>query len=744
MNINFVNLFNSYNQIKIPIIQRDYAQGRDSAKEIRKNFLNTIENHLSEIKKLHLDFVYGSVIEENNEKILVLLDGQQRITTLFLLFWYAAVKESRINDFRGKFCFKDDDTTKSKLRYEVRPSSEDFLDYLVSETIKLDDNIDPSKVIKDKNWFYLGWIHDPTVSGILNMLDEIHSTFKKREHLFDELLRNQEISFDFLELNSFGLTDDLYIKMNSRGKLLTLYENFKAKLEKIIKDKKEQEFFEIAEKFDGEYLDFFWNIAKEEANKSSSKKLYLLTDSYMYNFFYNMTLNLYALTDNNVLLEYTKYTKLGDFIKDNSLISFYEKVYKSGNNLGNLIKFVDKIITSQNNSQKDIIRIAIKDELTLWDRVRFYAYYLGVLFHNEDEHWNRVLRNLINNTRIDALSEYLSALKEIKALSENLRKHNIKILEFIRNTSKNGKGKFIGFFSENQRKEEKLKAELILTDTNWREEIIKAEKNWYLDGKIGFLIEFSYTKGTYNLDSFKKYRDKFIKVWDFAKENNNNQILLYQALLTKGDYLPKIGQNKTFCSFETGLRAKSESWHNVFENESKQYLKDLLDDINIDSDENIETQLKQIIKNPHILDWRKYFIENPDYIEYCNKLFLRFEGDKVYLLRHRQMNGQHVELHSWDLFNKCFWLKPENERKKKWKLEGKKPFEPFKYVEYVPSVSYDEPFICLKEDENSECVVKIEYSDNKFVIRKGETKREVECLDDLDKYCENIKNIVNN
>ena len=39
----FYELINTHN-IEIPIIQRDYAQGREDKKEIRDNFLNALYN----------------------------------------------------------------------------------------------------------------------------------------------------------------------------------------------------------------------------------------------------------------------------------------------------------------------------------------------------------------------------------------------------------------------------------------------------------------------------------------------------------------------------------------------------------------------------------------------------------------------------------------------------------------------------------------------------------------------------
>ena len=72
------------NTIEIPIIQRDYAQGRLGKENLRKNFLADLKNALDSGGAMKLDFVYGSI--ENGR--LNPLDGQQRLTTLWLLHWY--------------------------------------------------------------------------------------------------------------------------------------------------------------------------------------------------------------------------------------------------------------------------------------------------------------------------------------------------------------------------------------------------------------------------------------------------------------------------------------------------------------------------------------------------------------------------------------------------------------------------------------------------------------------------------
>ena len=77
-------------EIKIPIIQRDYAQGRTDADtmRVRTRFVDALYKAVTETP-ITLDFVYGDI----KDGVMTPLDGQQRLTTLFLLHWYIAKKE---------------------------------------------------------------------------------------------------------------------------------------------------------------------------------------------------------------------------------------------------------------------------------------------------------------------------------------------------------------------------------------------------------------------------------------------------------------------------------------------------------------------------------------------------------------------------------------------------------------------------------------------------------------------------
>ena len=233
-------------KIEIPMIQRDYAQGRKSPEvdRIRHRFLSSLHKALTENKPLKLDFVYGDI---NEKKVLTPLDGQQRLTTLFLLHWYIARHEG-IEDSKIEFL--------KRFSYETRFSARTFCQHLVSYTPdfaaeKLSDDI------IDQSWMPLDWKNDPTINAMLNMLDDIHLMFKETNGLWT-LLEQGCIGFYFLSIRDMGLTDELYIKMNSRGKPLTEFEHFKAEWEGYMQKINPDVADRISRKIDLAWTDILW------------------------------------------------------------------------------------------------------------------------------------------------------------------------------------------------------------------------------------------------------------------------------------------------------------------------------------------------------------------------------------------------------------------------------------------------------------------------------------------------------
>lgn len=232
-------------KITIPIIQRDYAQGRQDPEvdRVRSRFLDSLHKAVTE-NPITLDFVYGD-IDENG--IMTPLDGQQRLTTLFLLHWYAARKLGVPDDDMGflkRFSYE--------TRYSARYFCQELIDFLPSFTTGL------SKEIINQAWFPLEWKKDPTISSMLVMLDAIDEKFSDVPDLWGKL-KDNAITFYFLPIKDMGLTDDLYIKMNSRGKPLTVFEHFKAELEREIKAINEDTAARVIAKIDRGWTDLLWN-----------------------------------------------------------------------------------------------------------------------------------------------------------------------------------------------------------------------------------------------------------------------------------------------------------------------------------------------------------------------------------------------------------------------------------------------------------------------------------------------------
>lgn len=243
-------------RIEIPMLQRDYAQGRKTPKidRVRKNFLEALHSALlPDSQPIRLDFIYGSIEKSNeNQKILVPLDGQQRLTTLFLLHWYAANKEN---------ISKDDFSFLNRFTYQTRFSSRDFCSELIKFKPDLATNaVNISEQIYDQAWFLPAWEYDPTIVSMKVMIDEIHEKFKTNHDIWKRLVINQvpAISFYFLPIEQLGQTDSLYIKMNSRGKPLTDFEYIKAELEKILSRVDENLYNEFIQKIDISWTNIFW------------------------------------------------------------------------------------------------------------------------------------------------------------------------------------------------------------------------------------------------------------------------------------------------------------------------------------------------------------------------------------------------------------------------------------------------------------------------------------------------------
>lgn len=237
---NFWSLIEEY-RIVFPRIQRDYAQGRVTFKamQVRHAFLSSLHEALKlEKAEVNLDFIYGIQKKEIIDVSFSPLDGQQRLTTLFLLYWYLAYKTNNQDNLRQHLSASRNDEIKVRFLYDTRDSAKAFCEQMIVSKVENPNyNNLVSWNVKNQSWFLTMWTEDPTVQGMLTMLDAMDGEFKNDNDLlflyYKKLAkRDGFIRFYVLPFNeNYTLGDDLYVKMNARGLALTTFENFKASFE---------------------------------------------------------------------------------------------------------------------------------------------------------------------------------------------------------------------------------------------------------------------------------------------------------------------------------------------------------------------------------------------------------------------------------------------------------------------------------------------------------------------------------
>lgn len=695
--LTFFELIKEYH-IQIPIIQRDYAQGRVTAHEIRDSFLDALLAYLEENKKHRdLDFVYGNQSNEaiDDETKFIPLDGQQRLTTLFLLHWYLAVKDGEIDELRKHLVFsKQGESQKSKFSYETRTSSREFCDSLLLAEVDLqkllvpdkDKNNNLSKTIKDSSWYFLSWETDPTIQSMLIMLDDIHAKFKNTDGYFQRLisLDNPVITFQFLDLKEFNLTDDLYIKMNARGIPLSPYENFKAKFEQHLKksDFNAKHTYSLtfdgkpnrvdvktyfSHKIDTDWANLFWNHTLTDKKKF---------DKLIMNFIRAIVVNNYAADSSNA--EFIKYL----IDKRNEDISFQQYLKNACLNEKTVIDLITILDLIKNGNQKvksylsdsfhyneaeqfDIVVNNAFVQAGYVERIKLHAYCQYLIQWKTDkgfedieglQNWMRVIYNLTENTApYNNEKEYSNSIQGINLLIPQSN-------DILKNISTLDK---ISGFDEIQFKEEKIKAHLILKQNQWDELLDSVEKHGYFKGQIGFILFLSGIEEYFNTNNhfnwseqednnfktqFIKYRDIALKLFSDKGLNLFPDFIWERALLAKDDYLIAEGSNQSFLiNFDRDI-----SWKRFLKRDKNYSLhSDIIKHIfnELDAD-NLESSLETIKNSYAGTDWRNRFIQTPRLFNYLGgKRYVRQSSSHGFVLfSGERMSGAHAELHSYSFF----------------------------------------------------------------------------------------------
>jgi hypothetical protein len=562
------------------------------------------------------------------------------------------------------------------------PSNEFFDELVAYQPVRRPEEIKIlSQLISDQPWYFRSWRLDPTIQSALAMLDAIHSRFSSSTGFYTRLISEDApaITFQLLDLDNFGLSDDLYIKMNARGKPLTPFETFKARYEQELQQHFEGETFAIgseifsaaefvARRMDTQWADLFWVYRDKSSN---------LYDNAVMNVFRALALitrnpeSPEYLDDVSKLRAKGKAQTYSDFHTRNWLdrsftITLIRLFEAWSSNVGTLTT----LLPSQQffNEQQLFEKIITgKGDLTYEEVVLFAAYTSYVCNHHialdADAflEWMRIIFNLTVNTTYDRPADMQRSIAGLFKLE--LEYGNI--LKYFASTEKPTAG-----FSPQQIDEERLKAELILSHKGWRAIIDRAEGHGYFKGQIGFLLDFSGATDKWKKtgvthwedndhislqEHFKSYLNKAEIMFKAQGLTNLGDYRWERALLCMGDYLMPSGRNYSFLHNSTAEQA---SWKRLLRGagsqgiDARKLLKQLFDRLIAGGSTSIEKQLDQIITTTTgIVAWQQAFIKTPSAIEYCGHRAIRRNSTApIYLLKKSQMNGTHAELFTYCLY----------------------------------------------------------------------------------------------
>ena len=589
-------------KIIIPIIQRDYAQGRDNPDvvRVRERFIEALYKAVTE-NPITLDFVYGDIDKEGN---MTPLDGQQRLTTLFLLHWYAAKKENIV---------KDDYDFLEKFSYETRYSARNFCHELVNYNPEFKKDSLSEEII-DQAWFPLDWKNDPTISSMLRMLDAIHNRFKSVTDLWNKL-KERCITFYFLPIKDMGLTDELYIKMNSRGKPLTLFEHFKAELEREIRNIDDELANKIMRKIDIDWTDLLWKYRNSNTGSLDDN---IIDDEFLRYFKF--------ICD---VIYYRKEISAGNRGKDVfELLDLYSssKSKDAEENIKTLERFFDCWLNIRDYSDpKDFLssfmanthedgKILVKSgsDLNIFkdclhtypDRAKFplnrfvllyaittYLQNLDKVTESDFKRRIRIVNNLIQNSR-DEISDRQDRNRMPAILKQT---EAIILTGTVKDISPN--------FNVHQILEEKEKIKYLESNPNMASVIFELEDHDLLKGQISII-------GIENLN----YHERFESLFECDKEKVDC------AMMAIGNYGQMEGNKRRY---QYGTKSNSSAWENLFHKSSNSgfqktsdILISLLDKYEKFSNEILEKIAKDYLEKCEVEEkypFRYYYIKYDEY-----------------------------------------------------------------------------------------------------------------------------------
>ena len=221
------DFFSGNNKIIIPDLQRDYCWGISEydKENLVRVFFNSIyglykKRKEKELYNLGLIYAY-----EFPETYFQFCDGQQRITTIFLLL---GLLNKYTNGKYTNLLVSEKELAGSKnpyLQYSNRETSLAFLYDLVNKFF-IENKELKVKDIKNQFWYFREYDYDPTVISILNALTVLESCLedKKEDTNFLKLgnFISEQLAFLYYDTKDRRNGEETFVVINTTGEALSI------------------------------------------------------------------------------------------------------------------------------------------------------------------------------------------------------------------------------------------------------------------------------------------------------------------------------------------------------------------------------------------------------------------------------------------------------------------------------------------------------------------------------------------
>lgn len=674
-------------QIIIPEIQRDYVWKKEQVEGLLTSVHNDYEKFTKEeinitadndeIKKLfvnyykkqqfasNIGFIYAYNDAEYKGKYF-LIDGQQRVTTVYLLLLNLFISTDEKEDFKNKY-FKD---KQLKIDFKVRESSHDFFKNFIGFCLDHDftavDDFETvfSKALFSQYWYFDDYKNDKTIQSIICNYVTLNSFVEKNKLQSKDFLNYilDYVDCWYFDTNISEQGEELYIYMNARGEQIQNNENIKADLLGALKDidvaqiSNREDFTEEKslagiKKYWGkkweDWQDFFWvnkgsNVNADEGFNeflrwvqiiSMSKKSIIDIDNENEN-----------SLDKKDIIEVIKWEKKGiklkveflDLIEIEKYIEATKFIFSSSNytslkdiyvdfdlNLGNF--FEQNWLQSYSKTESKVNHLSQIDCFRIIPILEFVKEQKEIDDFKSIEIY-RFARYLFNLSRIDNISKAanVNCINAIK-LATLLQGSTIKILEL----EKISKSLFTA--------EEKAKFQLYKNPPNSLNREFLEISFWDLENvpvfKGEIAIAFDYINfdlenlDTVNIDDFIKVSSVFISIF-----KNEVSDLFRKAILSVEDY--KVYESYTYSlgMNRYHLCKSTDEWNQFIHSSS--CLRSII--LRLQAYEDFDNQLKAIIDENinTIEDWRlKYLKSELSTLRFCQDKRVCVDGSDIYLLK---------------------------------------------------------------------------------------------------------------